>query len=307
MPRSISLKSSSKPFVAKMGRFGQQLVESPTLTTVETRTSNKKPRSNLFLSSKTIFKSVPGARRQTLSFERKISDKGVPETHFDVNEIRRQHQKHKLTAPIITREQYMILPELLSEDVWERHRYSLLDIRRTLDAFPERIIWKLVISYNKPTTNTCTKIASDLEKHVTYSGRPTAIQKLITVINESNKELADRPLVTWNKDEKIKDRHVPNLPVHRLTPPSFEMLKENLIQRVFLWRDIWIVALELNKEQNLLLMARIIPWADYIQIYGVPTSYRLQPKFLQFKETSDYFAVMNEMFYFFCPVENNMV
>jgi hypothetical protein len=126
----------------------------------------------------------------------------------------------------------MALPELLSEDVWQRHGYSLADIRRTLDVFPARVIWQLVLSYNRAATNASSRVCSDAEPRLTSGGRSTAVQKLLTALKETHAELETKPSVTWNgKDDdadgmeqvpKPLERHQPGLPVHRLEHAVFD-------------------------------------------------------------------------------------
>jgi len=61
-------------------------------------------------------------------------------------------------VPLVQRVQWMAVPEFLTEELWERHGYSLSDVRKTVDAFPARVIWQLVRSYNYPATNASSRV-----------------------------------------------------------------------------------------------------------------------------------------------------
>lgn len=63
-------------------------------------------------------------------------------------------KKHK-TKPAyvqIKRRQWFLLPDYLTEEVWERHQFSLDDIRQTLVAIPHRLLWVLLM------VNGCTDV-----------------------------------------------------------------------------------------------------------------------------------------------------
>jgi hypothetical protein len=44
----------------------------------------------------------------------------------------------------------IVLPEFMSLDLWDRHKYTICDIRHTLQGFSNRQIWLLIMAYNYP-------------------------------------------------------------------------------------------------------------------------------------------------------------
>ena len=274
--------------------------------------------------------------------------------------------------PVVHREQWMVVPEFLSEELWERHQYSMTDIRKTLDAFPPRVLWQLVISYNKSATNASSRICSDSDLRMTFGGKSTAISKLLIILKKLHPEWVDRPSVTWNMhksddpngDHQVYDlaeRHVPGLPVHRVKRETFEQLLTNLVywpaanimnrslqnsnitsaptidsaladsyfitsafaasaasanaapsstvgkmqisvttkiaKAIFSWRGIKVVPLEINEANDLLLVARVVPWNIYVATHGLPESLRTCPNFILAPD--GYFALLDECFYFY--------
>jgi hypothetical protein len=225
----------------------------------------------------------------------------------------------------------MTVPEFLSEDLWGRHGYSLSDIRKTLDAFPPRVIWQLVRSYNCAATNAASRIYCETDALPTYGSKSTAVQKLLTILKERHPDWSKRQSITWNMSKmddpngdgrfyEAYDRHAPGLPVHRVHAPAFELLVANLAQppsssssadvvgvsqfhttarKIFAWRDILIVPLELNARADMLLLGRAIPWRNYVQFFGLPRSLRSCPNVVIAPD--GYYALMNEQFYFYCP------
>jgi hypothetical protein len=143
------------------------------------------------------------------------------------------------SCPAVYRMQWMVLPEFLTEALWERHGYSIQDVRRTLDAFSPRILWQLAISYNRSATNASSRICSDRDLRLTFDGKSTVILKLAQLLKELHPTWESRPSVTWqmiksddpNGDGRsydVNERHLPGLPVHRVVRPAFELLAQHL-------------------------------------------------------------------------------
>ncbi len=223
-------------------------------------------------------------------------------------------------VPMVQRVQWMAVPEFLTEELWERHGYSLSDVRKTVDAFPARVIWQLVRSYNYPATNASSRVYCETDTQLTYWGKSTAVQKLLTAIKERHPEWEQRPSITWNmsklddpngdgRNYDACDRHLPGLPVHRLNAGAFETMVANLVpdqkaeagkeRGIFSWRNIMIVPLELSRSADMLLVGRVIPWAKYVQGFGMPKSLRSCPNTIL--AVDGYYALMSETFYFYCP------
>jgi hypothetical protein len=263
-------------------------VESPLHTTVESRaTYNHILR--LGVQTKSTFRcSGMAGRRQCRMYERKClpldcqttlaknesgrdNDDGVGQIHSPTTSSTKSDPLH---IPIIhsnselsiNRLHWMCLPELLSEEVWYRHRYSLSDIRRTLDVFPARIIWQLVISYNRPATNASSRVCLDTEHRLSCGSRSTAIQKLLLILKELHSDLQNHESVIWTRqnhsksnssfsskndnsnsnssfnssmnDSKSKSnstncanpfKHSPGLPVHRINAQTFTEMEKYLV------------------------------------------------------------------------------
>ena len=123
----------------------------------------------------------------------------------------------------------LALPDFLNAELWARHEYSLEDVRRTLDAFPARLLWQMVLAFNRPAPGTSSRPCSDADVGLTYgTSRAAAVQKLVQLVRERFPAWESRPSVTWNMalaDDPNADgrgalaaaeRHSPAIPVHRI-------------------------------------------------------------------------------------------
>ena len=248
--RSKPSGSSAKKSAAMLGRDQRAIVEDPVLLAKDSRPGSGPL--NLLLRVRTNYRSVAGSRRQILSTERQsvpLVCKHLQSAAETLGELppRTKPIKDKSkgalaggSLPAVKRQQWMVVPEFLSEELWERHRYSLTDIRKTLDAFPPRILWQLVISYNRSATNASSKICSDHDLKMTFGGKSTAIQKLLLALKELHPDWGDRPSVTWSMHKlddpngdgqfyDVSERHIPGLPVHRIKRTTFMTLLNNLV------------------------------------------------------------------------------
>lgn len=353
------------------GRDARPAVEDPLPSSATSRAAHT-PRLDLLVRVRTTYRAVTGSRRQTVHVERQteqldaatIQDAGASFARRTAprsdngggggsgggggNKPSRQAKQAKnknlihaagvarsASVPIVERVQWMVVPEFLTEELWERHGYSLTDVRKTLDAFPHRVVWQLARSYNCPATNAASRVYCETDAQLTYGGRSTAVQKLIMLLKERHPDWEGRFSITWNMNKlddpngdgtfyEAADRHAPNLPVHRITPTAFEALAANIVgnqqhpvmdpgsnlppnalesartaRGIFFWRGIMIVPLELNRSVDMLLVCRVIPWAKYVQGYGMPTSLRCCPNTVV--AADGHYALMNECFYFYCP------
>jgi len=265
-----------KPIIQELvGRDARSLVEDPVLTTEPTRMLAKEQSLNLLLRVRTHYRSVAGSRRQMTLTERSKETlqaehlkqsaedlRILPKRKAIVSNSQESGKGGKKTTgkktvttvsngsggagagagalPLVHRMQWMVVPEFLSEELWDRHQYSFSDIRKTLDAFPARVLWQLVISYNRSATNASSRICSDNDLRMTFGGKSTAIQKLLNVLKELHPDWSKRPAVTWNMFKlddpngdgefyEVSDRHVPGLPVHRINRTTFDHLLGNLV------------------------------------------------------------------------------
>lgn len=326
---SDALIPSSEPAFAHL----DQCVENPILTSVQSRLSFSKI--NLLLNVKTKYKSIAGARRQiihsyrymkTLNFRECENFQSWQEDEEPEKETTNENgdgaptQKiNSCAVPAIDRIQWMVVPEFLSEELWERHGYSLNDIRKTLDVHSDRMIWQMVLSYNRTATNASSNVCSDTELDLSCGGRTTAIQKLLNILREVHTAWVNRPSITWNLSQQING-HSPALPVHRVERTHFEYMAgqvahETIVplnretstsvvkkaQHIFAWRNIMIVPLDLNENQTLLLVSRVIPWRVYIRSYGMPKILREYPNCIW--SDGEHYAVMSESFYFYSGLE----
>jgi hypothetical protein len=329
------------------GRVGRSAVEDPIEATPAERGNAAKATLNLLLRVKTSYKAMSGGRHQ-ISETCGLRDAIKPE---NANVLRQKWRQMIATAAdpsvrstssssgssgVVQRHLWTMLPEFLSEELWERHQYSISDVRKTLDAFPARILWQLVLSYNRPVTNASSRICSDSDRHLTFGAKPSAIQKLVTIFRELHPEWGKRPSVTWDmsstadpngdgRNYDVADRHVPCLPVHKIQRSVFDVLANNVAQssgmgiglgqvsawaaqvsittklarNIYAWRGILFVPLELNQNRDTLLVARVLPWNAYVNAYGPAESFSAIPNSVL--STDGFYALLDEAFYFYCP------
>lgn len=226
-------------------------------------------------------------------------------------------------SDVINKRYWIILPEYLLPDFWERHQYSIHDIYCTLHCIPERLIWQLLIAHHLSPTNAATNVWSDSDGQLICGGKSAAITKLMKHFTDNHKEWKQRTDVTWNMADKkdpngdgkmyeLNKRHVPNLPVHRLSVQSYQHLAANPHQ-LYSWRGISVVVVEENEERNLLRLKRVIPEAEYKRkFYQVaskeekenpPSEIKEQPSTIQIDRRC--FVLMEESFFFYCNSHNN--
>jgi hypothetical protein len=253
----------------RVGRLGRPPVEDPIETSSAARLAHK-PRLDLILRVQTTYRSVTGARRQTVNVDRQTEELDAHANELYFNRVRRsvgplttktiarvlaavsaaggaRKTATPTTAPaatntglpLVQRVQWMVVPELLSEELWKRHEYSLNDVRKTLDAFSPRVIWQMVRSYNYPATNASSRIFCETDTQFTYGSKSTAVQKLLSIIEQRFPDWSKRPSITWNMSKQddpngdgrfyeAYDRHTPGLPVHRVQTRPFEVLVAHL-------------------------------------------------------------------------------
>lgn len=246
----------------EVGRMGRPAVEDPVATSPVIRQAHK-PRLDLILRVRTTYRCAIGTRRHALMVERRAEQVDAAQSLRRAEAVRQglveplspktvavilaaqrtsnnangAHGAHGL--PLVRRTQWMIVPEFLSEDLWERHGYSLSDIRKTLDAFPTRVVWQLARSYNCPATNAAARIYCETDLLPTFGSKPTAVGKLLAILRDRHPEWAGRQSITWNMSKvddpngdglvyEAYDRHVPGLPVHRVRSAAFESLVANI-------------------------------------------------------------------------------
>lgn len=159
----------------------------------------------------------------------------------------------KFQAPSQTIETHLTLslPECLNPEVWERHEYSLQDLRKTMDILPDRIVWQLLLSYHQMISNSSTVVQADGDSQLHCTQRSSAVPKVLAHIGKLYPEMETRPNVTWdmadphspNGDGLSHDksqRHFPHLPVHGISSGTFEQLRANK-HIVYAWRGIYIL------------------------------------------------------------------
>jgi len=282
------------------------VVEDPVMTTVSTRFGERKPL-HLKLICSSQYKSITGARRQSLKSSRKW-------VHTSVSPPKPDLITNQTAMPIVSKVQWLQVPEFLSEELWERHGYSLNDIKRTLGSFNERILWQLVLSHNMMATNASTRVSSDSDVKLICDGRAAAITKLLALIAQNHAFIKDRPSCTWNMAKpddpngdglpyKSIQQHSPCLPVHKIQRHTFATLTQNQKHTIFSWRSILIVVLEVNESNDMVLVSRVLPWSEYVDAFGIPKTLKQMPNCVS--EADGQYALLNETFYFFSPLEED--
>jgi hypothetical protein len=213
---------------------------------------------------------------------------------------------------IITKSYWVILPEFLLPELWERHQYSLNDVHRTLDAMPERLIWQFLIAYHLSPTNAATYVLSDAESHLTCGGKSAAITKIVKYLGDENKDWKQRADVTWNMSKKtdpngdgfnydIHKRHIPNLPVHRLSVEAYNKLSLLVgLPRLYQWRGISVIVFEENQERNLLMLTRVLPESTYNEKFASNALGTLREERTRILIDGQVFVTMEESFFFYC-------
>lgn len=295
MKRSLSPQKITAP-----GRIALPLVEDPVITTIHTRVETSL---ELKLICTSQYKSITGARRQSLKSTRKWAQSFVPASKPEL-------LANQTALPIVSKIQWMQVPEFLNEELWERHGYSLNDIKKTLSFYNERILWQLVLSHGCMATNAATRVSSDSDIKLTCDGRAAAITKLMALIGSTVK---DRPSCLWNMAKlddpngdglpyKSIQQHNPCLPVHKIHKQTFATLATGKKNTIFSWRKILIVVLEINDAEDLLLVGRVMPWSLYVEAFGVPKTLKQMPNRIQ--EAERQYALLNETFYFFSPQDH---
>jgi len=213
-------------------------------------------------------------------------------------------------SDLITKRYWVVLPEYLLPEFWERHQYSINDIHCTLDGMPEGLIWQLLIAYHLSPTNAATTVCSDSELQLVCGGKSAAITKLIKYFSDHHQDWKKRIDVTWNMSKKndpngdgraydIHKRHVPNLPVHRLSSSNYHALttKRNQLHQ---WRGISVIVVDENEDANMIRVKRVLPEREYKQKFCGSSikSIRDQPTVIVVDDQP--FVLMEESFFFYC-------
>jgi hypothetical protein len=212
-------------------------------------------------------------------------------------------------SDLITKRYCVLLPEYLLPELWERHQYSINDIHCTLDGMPEGLIWQLLIAHHLSPTNAATTVCSDSELQLVCGGKSAAITKLIKYFSDQHHEWKQRIDVTWNMSKKtdpngdgkaydIHKRHLPNLPVHRLSIEHYQALSKKP-QQLHGWRGISVVVMEENEDNTMLRVKRVLPEDDYKTKFSAEVmNIREQPTVIKIQGKS--FVLMEESFFFYC-------
>lgn len=187
----------------------------------------------------------------------------------------------------LVRELKLVLPEFLNETLWQRHQFSLDDIRATLNHSPTMCIWQLCLYHNIPLLQSASKISSTTA--LIRGGKRNAIMYLMAVYSRKYPEWKQRPSVLLHLPLHGNRQRLP-LPCHKMTVTGIKLLQRLLPERddshhwfgqplrryeaCVKWNDGFFVPLAFySKSQqrpvNMVLLTRVLPKTLYDSVFSV--------------------------------------
>jgi len=141
---------------------------------------------------------------------------------------------------------WLTLPEYLREELWMRHRYSLDDVRKTLEAFPSRLLCQLAVAFGRDVPKTSSRPCSNVDVALQYPNcRVSIVPTLMSVIRQRHPEWGDRPSVTWaiapqslqtlsvaaavSSSAAAKTAALPRIPYHLISRDALQSLVNAVI------------------------------------------------------------------------------
>lgn len=132
------------------------------------------------------------------------------------------------TKTCIRRHIRLFLPDLLTEQVWKRHQYSLEDVSRTLEMCPKAYIWQLALYYQVQILNSASK-ASWSTPSIIYGGKSSAKERIMRELSKNGSGLAH-----WEKrvPRLLQVHHAKQpvycLPYHWISAKSMSVITQHL-------------------------------------------------------------------------------
>jgi hypothetical protein len=157
----------------------------------------------------------------------------------------------------------LTLPLFLTTELWERHDYSISDIRTTLEYFSAIHLWQCALLHGISASNSAIKLAFSTPESMIYGSKAIVIRKIEKLVSKQFSENSPSVLDTLTLD------HIPPIPVHSITHNQWVELSNilpkkpvNLLDTLhytgsFKWKNIILVPMWL--EKNSIYSIRIIP------------------------------------------------
>lgn len=212
----------------------------------------------------------------------------------------------------LIRELKLVLPEFLNEQLWQRHQYSLDDIKATLEHSPTTCLWQMCLYHNIPLLQSASKISSTTS--LIRGGRRNGITYLMNVYRHKYADWKQRPSVLLLL---CGNRQRMPLPCHKITSGGMQTLKQLLPQRnetqhwfgqplrqyqsCVKWTDGFFVPLAFypksqQRPVSMILLNRIMPKPLYDSVFSVSNQTLVhQPDMLLLRDTIC--CVLDEAFF----------
>jgi hypothetical protein len=206
------------------------------------------------------------------------------------------------TNYMFTRSLKLHLPLFLTIPLWKRHGYSMSDIHVTLEFFSSIHLWQCALLLGISASNSAIKLAFSTPESMVYGSKAIVIRKIEKILQES----FDFDTIGSVLD-KIRDDHIPPLPIHSIdtsvfqtlcqyvpTQP-FDMLNLIVFDDLFMWNGIKVVPLWI--EKGALYCVRIIDRTVFDDSKRVKKDC-LSTRPLNIKVGSDHYAGIEEAMFF---------
>ena len=149
------------------------------------------------------------------------------------------------------------LPLFLTVQVWQRHGYTLNDIKTTLEYFPAIHLWQCALLHGISASNSAIKLAFSTPESMVYGSKAIVIRKIEKMISQNYQFSNIYPSVL----DVLREDHIPPIPIHPLnelewykltsllpTTPLTNLLETIYYKNYFQWKDIFMVPLWVEKE-----------------------------------------------------------
>jgi hypothetical protein len=273
----------------------------------------------LFAFTRTVFRSLNHSGRDVVEHKKEVSElKSFPDCFMKTNDldtflsekktVLKKKQRKDVAEPASDNKDHHVhrvfqfrLPEFLSEDLWRRHNMSSQDIQFVLNSFDEKMLCRLILTYNRNITNSSTKIASDDDSQIRFvSSKVAMINKLIGVLKHHFPSKAPASTLWFSAIHDVP------LPVHRISQESFQSLSKQTLfdlkqkePKIVIWKNIYVIPILVEQEEQMILMNRIIPYSLYQKLYPNSRSYKRPCDIPNSFTTSEglAFVLLNEAFF----------
>lgn len=178
------------------------------------------------------------------------------------------------TEPHIVRELTFEIPQFLTEDLWNRHNYSIDDISRTLHEYNPSILWPVSMLVQLNTANSSCKWNSARIDSMVIGAKQNVANRLI-------RHYRTKWVSTNNVLEQSPTNHIPPLPIHKTNNREmFDFLTQNTLQDnsvitnenlPCVWKGVCFIPIELDQKGRI-WMNRIELIDNHFNSHLKPTS-----------------------------------